>query len=131
MVVNDPIGDMLIRIKNAALARRKSVDLPSSKVKHAVAELLSREGYLTGVSEEKTEHGAVLKLTLAYEGNTPVLSDVKRISKPGLRWYVGRKNIPMVMGGAGISIVSTPLGVMSGKEARAKGIGGELLCEVW
>lgn len=131
MVINDPIGDMLTRIRNAALARNKTVELPKSGVKQAVALLLSKEGYLTRVEEVKTDHGDILRLELAYQGKDPVLVGVKRVSKPGLRWYVGTKKVPSVMGGMGIAIVSTPQGVMSGKEAKAKGIGGELLCEVW
>ncbi len=131
MVINDPIGDMLTRIRNAALAHKKTVELPGSSVKQAVAQILSKEGYLTSVEKVQSEHGMTLRLELAYEGKEPVLTGVKRISKPGLRWYVGKKKIPMVMGGTGISIVSTPQGVMNGKEARTKGIGGELLCEVW
>lgn len=131
MVINDPIGDMLTRIRNAALAHKKNVELPGSNVKHAVAQLLRAEGYLTLVEQTKTEHGTILRLELAYSGKEPVLTGVRRVSKPGLRWYVGKKKIPTVMGGAGISIVSTPAGVMSGKDAHKKGIGGELLCEVW
>jgi small subunit ribosomal protein S8 len=131
MVINDPIGDMLTRIRNAALAHKQTVELPTSMAKLAVAKLLVKEGFLTTAAEEQTDHGMMLQLTLAYEGKEPVLTGVKRISKPGLRWYIGKKKIPMVMGGMGIAIVSTPQGVMSGKDARTKGIGGELLCEVW
>lgn len=131
MVINDPIGDMLTRIRNAALAHKQTVELPTSMVKLSVAKLLVKEGFLTAAVEEQTDHGMMLQLTLAYEGKEPVLTGVKRISKPGLRWYIGKKKIPMVMGGMGIAIVSTPQGVMSGKDARTKGIGGELLCEVW
>jgi len=131
MVINDPIGDMLTRIRNAALARKKTVELPGSGVKHAVAKLLMKEGYLAGVKSMQTTHGATLRLELAYEGKDPVLVGVRRISKPGLRWYVGKKQIPTVMGGMGVAIVSTPQGVMSGKDAKAKGIGGEVLCEIW
>ncbi len=131
MVINDPIGDMLTRIRNAALARKTTVDLPTSGVKLAVAKLLSKEGYLVSAEEVSSDNGKVLHLELAYEGREPVLTGVKRISKPGLRWYVNKKKIPMVMGGTGIAIVSTPQGVMSGKDAKTKGIGGELLCEVW
>lgn len=130
-MIADPIGDMLTRIRNAAMARIKTIELPGSSVKHAVAVLLSKEGYLTRVEEVKTAQGNMLRLELAYEGKEPILTGVRRVSKPGLRWYVGKKKIPMVMGGTGVAIVSTPEGVMSGKDARAKGIGGELLCEVW
>lgn len=131
MMISDPIGDMLTRIRNAALAHKKIVILPGSKLKKAVALLLVREGYLTHVEELKNEHGPMLHLELTYEGKEPLLIGVKRVSKPGLRWYVGKKKIPMVMGGTGTSIISTPNGVMSGKDARKLGIGGEVLCEIW
>lgn len=131
MVINDPIGDMLTRIRNAAMARNRSVVLPRSGVKHAVAALLQKEGYLTRVEEVVQGSRKVLRIELAYDGKEPVIVGLKRISKPGLRWYVGKKQIPTVMGGMGIAIVSTPQGVMSGKDAKAKGVGGEVLCEVW
>ncbi len=131
MMISDPIGDMLTRIRNAALAHKTEVELPSSKLKAAVAKLLVREGYLTRAEESKNEHGKLLHVTLAYAGKEPQLTGAKRVSKPGLRWYVNNKKIPVVMGGVGIAILSTPQGVMSGKDAKTKGIGGELLCEVW
>ncbi len=130
-MISDPIGDMLTRIRNAALAHKRSVELPGSKMKVAVAALLVREGFLTAADESKGEHGSVMRLTLAYSGKEPLLTGARRVSKPGLRWYVNKKKIPMVMGGTGIAILSTPQGVMSGKEARKLGVGGELLCEVW
>ncbi len=130
-MISDPVGDMLTRIRNAALAHKKNVELPSSKLKVAVAKLLVKEGYLTSAEEETNEQGQVLKLVLTYEGKEPLLTGIKRISKPGLRWYINKKKIPMVMGGAGIAILSTPQGIMSGKDAKIKGVGGELLCEVW
>jgi len=122
---------MLTRIRNAALAHKKTVTLPSSKLKAAVARLLVREGFLTRADQVASTSGSVLELELTYEGKEPLLTGIKRVSKPGLRWYVNKKKIPMVMGGAGISILSTPNGVMSGKDARKLGVGGELLCEVW
>lgn len=131
-MISDPIGDMLTRIRNAALARKKVVELPASKLKEAVAHILKSEGFLTSVST--STQGAVkstLRLEIAYSGKKPVLTGLKRVSKPGLRLYVNRKTIPVVMGGTGIAIVSTPGGVMSGKAAKQKGMGGELLCEVW
>lgn len=127
MMISDPIGDMLTRIRNAALAHKKVVELPSSKLKVAVAKLLVKEGFLTSADLEES----TLRLTLTYEGKEPLLIGIRRISKPGLRWYVNKKKIPMVMGGTGIAILSTPQGVMSGKDARKLGVGGELLCEVW
>ncbi len=130
-MISDPIGDMLTRIRNAALAHKKTVELPSSKLKVAVAKLLVAEGYLTMAEESRTKQGTMLHLELTYEGKEPLLTGVKRISKPGLRWYINKKKIPMVMGGAGIAVVSTPNGILSGKDARKQGVGGELLCEVW
>lgn len=131
MMISDPVGDMLTRVRNAALAHKKTVELPSSKLKVAVAKLLVREGYLVSAEEVSGDQGKMLKLELVYEGKEPHLTGVKRISKPGLRWYINKKKIPVVMGGAGIAIISTPQGVMSGKDARTRGVGGELLCEVW
>lgn len=131
MIVNDPVGDMLTRIRNAALARKKTVELPSSKLKVSVAKILFQEGYLVLVESFGQAPRPMLRLGLAYTGKDPVLTGVKRISKPGLRWYIGRKKIRAVMGGTGVAIVSTPNGVMTGKAAFGKKIGGELLCEVW
>lgn len=130
-MISDPVGDMLTRVRNAALAHKKTVELPSSKLKVAVAKLLVREGYLVSAEEVSGDQGKMLKLVLVYEGKEPHLTGVKRVSKPGLRWYINKKKIPVVMGGAGIAIISTPQGVMSGKDARTRGVGGELLCEVW
>lgn len=126
-MISDPVGDMLTRIRNAALAHKRTVRVPTSSIKFAVAELLRREGYLTKVEKD----GNMIQLELSYEDKEPKVTGLKRISKPGLRWYVGNKKIPVVMGGAGLAILSTPQGVMSGKEARNKGVGGEVLCEVW
>lgn len=131
MMVNDPIGDMLTRIRNAAMAHNRVIEVATSQLKLAVATLLSKKGYVKEVKVVGEGTGKLLHMELAYEGKEPVLIGVKRVSKPGLRWYVGKKKIPVVMGGAGISIVSTPKGVMTGKEAVKLGVGGELLCEVW
>jgi len=131
MMISDPVGDMLTRIRNAALAHKKNVELPSSKLKVAVAKLLVREGYLASAEEEAGTYGHILKLVITYEGKEPLLTGIKRVSKPGLRWYINKKKIPVVMGGAGIAVISTPHGIMSGKDAKSKGVGGELLCEIW
>lgn len=131
MMVNDPIGDMLTRIRNAAMAHNRVVELPTSLLKVAVATLLSKKGYVKDVKVVGEGTSKLLHMELVYEGKEPVLIGIKRVSKPGLRWYVGKKKIPVVMGGAGISVVSTPKGVMTGKEAVKLGVGGELLCEVW
>ncbi|MBI3559935.1 30S ribosomal protein S8 [Candidatus Gottesmanbacteria bacterium] len=131
MMVNDPIGDMLAQIKNAYMAGKSVVALPHSKVKESVARILAEEGYLTGVAVKEEHIGKTLELTLCYQGTTPALTDVKRKSKPGLRVYIGSDAIPTVVGGMGIAILSTPLGIMTGKRAKKKHLGGELLCEVW
>lgn len=131
MMVNDPIGDMLTRIRNAAMAHNRVVEMPTSQLKVAVATLLEKKGYVKDVKVTGEGNAKTLHMELSYEGKEPVIIGIKRISKPGLRWYVGKKKIPVVMGGAGISVVSTPKGVMTGKDAIKLGVGGELLCEVW
>lgn len=130
-MVNDAIGDMLIQIKNALNAGKSEVILPASKLKLAVAKILVEEKYLSTVEVIGSGVHRDLKLTLKYDGKVPAIIDVKRKSKPGLRLYVGSKEIPKVIGGLGMTIISTPKGVMTGKQAYKMGIGGELLCEVW
>lgn len=130
-MVNDPIGDMLAQIKNAALARQKDLEVPFSKVKLAVAKTLVTEGYLTSVEKTGTEPKLRLHLRLAYSGDMPAITDLKRKSKPGQRVYVNRESIPSVVGGMGVAILSTPKGVMTGREAKKLRMGGELLCVVW
>lgn len=131
-MVNDPIGDLLIQIKNASMAGLKAIVLPSSRMKMAVATILSKEGYVGAIEKSGTEPFSKLHIAIKYAaGGTPVITGVKRISKPGLRLYVNKDSIPTVVGGMGMAIVSTPQGVMSGKDAKKKGIGGEILCKVW
>ena len=130
-MVNDPIGDMIIQIKNAAMAGRRDVMLPYSGVKMALAQTLLKEGYITTVEKIGEAPKFQLRMTLAYQNDTPVVTNVKRKSKPGMRVYIGKHEIPMVVGGMGIAILSTPKGIMTGKEAKKLGIGGELLCEIW
>lgn len=130
-MITDPIADMLSSIKNAVLARHKTVVVPYSKVKEAVAETLVAEGYLAGAAATGEAPKRILTIEVAYRGSEPVIADIKRKSKPGLRRYVGKRGIPQVLGGLGSAIVSTPAGVMSGKEAKKRGLGGELICEVW
>lgn len=132
-MISDPIGDMLIRIKNASLARHKSLDLPYSSLKENLAKILVQEGFLGGLTivghspVEKT-----LRLELKYKGRKPFLSGVREISKPGLRVYAQAKNIPRSRrSSSGVFILSTPQGLMTGPEAKKKNQGGELLCEVW
>lgn len=130
-MVNDPVGDMLAQIRNAALARRKSLELPYSRMKMAVAQILHNEGYIGAISKVGEDPKAQLRIELKYNDKLPAVTGMKRVSKPGLRWYINKQMIPTVVGGMGIAILSTPQGVMTGQEAKKRGIGGELLCTVW
>lgn len=124
---SDPIADFIIRIQNGYMAKKPAIIVPYSKVKAEIAKLLQDEGFIEGSAKE----GATLSVTLRYDGKTPVLSGVSRVSKPGLRVYVSKKHVPSVLRGRGIAIVSTSTGLMTDKQARAKGVGGELLLKVW
>jgi len=132
-MVTDPIADMLTRIRNSLVARHDFTDVPASKAKVAVAEVLKKEGYIKGYEfkrEEGTHHK--IRVHLAYTGKRePMIQGLDRVSKPGLRVYTAHGEIPRVYGGLGIAILSTPQGVMTGKEARKRGVGGEVLCYVW
>jgi len=131
-MMTDPIADMLTRIRNGIQARHPAVEMPTSKMKVAIAEVLKDEGYIKGyfLSGEGTKK--MLKVELRYVGKSePVLSGIKRISKPGLRVYAGSGEIPQVFGGLGVAVLSTSRGVMSGGQARRQRIGGEVLCHVW
>jgi small subunit ribosomal protein S8 len=134
MNVNDPIADMLTRIRNANSARHDAVSIPASRTKVAIAQVLKNEGFIKDFSIA-TEEGKVqptLKVELSYGGRRqPILSGLKRVSKPGLRVYVQRREIPRVYGGLGVAILSTPKGIMTGHEARRQEVGGEVLCYVW
>jgi small subunit ribosomal protein S8 len=133
-MTNDPIADLLARIRNAALARHERTHVPASKLKVAVAEILKREGYLTDVSVEKwgpTQKDA-LSITLKYTRDKhAAFQGMRRVSRPGRRVYVGYQEIPRVLSGLGLSILSTSRGLMTDKEARRHKVGGEILCEVW
>jgi small subunit ribosomal protein S8 len=134
MNVSDPIADMLTRIRNATSARHDSVIIPASKIKVAIAKVLKEEGFIKdfAVVAEEGRPQPNLKVELSYGGRRqPVLNGLQRVSKPGLRVYVQRREIPRVYGGLGIAIISTPKGVMSGQEARRHELGGEVLCYVW
>ncbi len=130
-MVTDPIADMLIQIKNASMASKREVVLPFSRMKHEVASILVKEGYLESASKTGKEPKTSLRLMLRYKDKMTVITDVRRRSKPGLRVYVNKDSIPRVLGGVGMAILSTPQGVMTDMEARKRGIGGELLCEIW
>jgi small subunit ribosomal protein S8 len=126
----DPISDMLTRIRNAQRALLPAVEMPHSKIKESIAHILKKEGYVSEVAIDGKFPKAI-KLKLKYEGKKSVIEGLRRISKPGLRHYVGATEIPRVLGGLGISVLSTPEGVMTGTQARKKNLGGELLCYVW
>ena len=133
MVVNDPIADMLTRIRNAQVAKHDTVEMPSSKAKKAIAKILLEEGYIKSVDNINDGVQGVLKITLKYvDGKqTPVIAGLKRISKPGLRVYAKCEEMPKVLGGLGIAIVSTSKGLMTDKEARKNNLGGEVLAYIW
>ncbi len=129
-MVTDPISDMLTRIRNGYLARRSEVALPWSKLKVTLAEVLKNHQYLD--SFEVSGNGQKsLVLKLKYHQKEPAITEIKRISKPSLRIYVKKNNLPKVLGGMGVAIISTPMGVMTDKEARKKNIGGEVIAEIW
>jgi len=137
MAVNDPIADMLTRIRNAVMSGQALVALPSSKIKTEIAKILKDEGYLESfelVEDVNTPH-KVLRLKIKYVGERrarrAVISGLERISKPGRRIYTKKQNIPWVLSGIGVAILSTPKGVMTGARARQLGVGGEILCKVW
>ena len=132
MLMNDPIADMLTRIRNAQVARHEQVLMPASNMKKAIAKILLDEGYIKGVDYIDDGLQGQIKITIKYaQGKQPVIKGLKRISKPGLRVYAKSDEIPKVLGGLGIAIVSTPKCVMSDKDARKAGIGGEVLAYVW
>ena len=132
MNLTDPIADMLTRIRNANSVGKDRVDIPASKVKTSIGELLKDEGFINDVKLVERKPQNMIRVYLKYGDNDEkVISGIKRISKPGLRVYVGKDEIPQVLGGLGIAVISTSQGVMSDKEARDKGIGGEVLCYVW
>lgn len=132
MPVTDPIADMLARIRNALVARHDHTDMPASKGRIALAEVLKKEGYIGGFELRSEGSHNTVRLHLAYTpAREPVIMGLKRVSRPGLRVYAAKREIPRVYGGLGIAILSTPDGVMSGQEARRRGVGGEVLCYVW
>lgn len=128
--MTDPISDMLTRIRNAGRALIPAVELPHSKLKESIAAILKKEGYVADVSVESTPLRKI-RIKLKYQGKRSVIEGLRRVSRPGLRRYVGAAEIPRVHAGMGIAVVSTSQGVMTGTEARKKSLGGELLCFVW
>ena len=131
MQMNDPLGDLLTRIRNAQRRGRSTVQSPSSKLRWHVLEVLQREGYIRGYSEDATGDHPLLRIELKYFEGQPAIKHVARVSKPGRRVYSGSKELPVVRNGLGITIVSTPRGVLSDAEARAANVGGEVLAEVY
>ncbi|MEG9429393.1 MAG: 30S ribosomal protein S8 [Christensenellaceae bacterium] len=130
MKMTDVIADMLTRIRNALSAKHETVEIPASNTKKAIADILLKEGYVEGVEIVDGVQG-MIKITLKYDGKNKVISGLKRVSKPGLRVYVGTDEIPQVLGGLGIAILSTSKGIMTGKEAKTAHQGGEVLAYVW
>ena len=133
MNMSDPIADMLTRIRNANTAKHDTVDVPSSKMKLAIADILLKEGYIRKYDLIDEGSYKTIRITLKYgaDKNEKIISGIKRISKPGLRVYAGSEDLPKVLGGLGIAIISTNKGVLTDKEARAQGVGGEVLAFVW
>ncbi len=131
MNMTDPIADMLTRIRNAIMARHTRVLIPASKMKIAIAAILKEEGYIRDFDVVQDNPQGTLRISLRYVEKRPVLTQLKRVSKPGLRVYTRRDSIPRVRGGLGTAILSTPRGVMSGRKAYQLGLGGEVVCYVW
>lgn len=128
--MHDPIADLLTRIRNAAMALHPSVTVPHSRMKEAISRILQKEGYVSSVEVEGTAKKS-LKIGLKYQGRRNVIVGLKQVSTPGLRRYVGVGDIPRVLGGMGVAILSTPKGILSGGQARREGVGGEVVCYVW
>jgi small subunit ribosomal protein S8 len=138
MSMTDPIADFLARLRNGISARKQQIELPRSNVKLRIAEILRDEGFVNAVSTSEDKKQGLLKVELRYEGRTAgagaagnAITGMRRVSRPGQRHYVPAKDVPKVRNGLGIAIISTSQGVMTDKEARNKGVGGEVLCEVW
>jgi len=132
MPTSDPVADMLTRIRNALSARHPKVDVPASKLKMDIARILKDEGYIANFKMAEDGARRSIRIYLKYTpGNVPVISRIERVSRPGCRIYVGSKEVPRVLGGLGINILTTPRGVMTGSSARKENVGGEVLCQVW
>jgi small subunit ribosomal protein S8 len=132
MTTSDPVADMLTRIRNAQSARHPKVDVPASKLKMEIARILKEEGFITNFKPAEEGAKKSIRIYLKYTpGNAPVISRIERISRPGCRVYVGSKEVPRVLGGLGINILTTPRGVMTGSSARKENVGGEVLCQIW
>ena len=131
-MITDPIADMLTRIRNALVARHDFTDVPASKLKMALAEVLKKEGYIRDYELKSQGIKRTIRIHLAYaDDGEPVIGGLQRVSKPGLRVYAQRREVPRVHGGLGVAVLSTPEGVLTGRDARRRGLGGEVLCYVW
>jgi small subunit ribosomal protein S8 len=132
MTMTDPVADMLTRIRNANTAGHASVEIPASKMKKNIAEILLKEGYIRGYELVEDEKQGIIKVQMKYGADKQkVISGIKRISKPGLKVYAKSNEVPKVLGGLGVAIISTSSGLITDKEARSKGVGGEVICYVW
>ena len=131
MSMQDPLADMLTRIRNAQMAGKTNVQFPASKVKAAVCEVLKSEGYIGEFGAVEVDGKPAIRVELKYFDGKPVIAEIGRVSRPGLRNYVGSAEIPRVRGGLGVAVISTPEGIMSGYEARRKNLGGEVVCHIW
>lgn len=130
-LVTDPIADMITRIRNANRVKMEKLEIPSSKIKLEIARILKEEGYILDYYYKDDNKQGIIIITLKYSGKQKTITNLKRISKPGLRVYVNKSDIPDVLGGLGISILSTSSGIMTGKEAKKRHFGGEVLCYIW
>jgi small subunit ribosomal protein S8 len=131
-MTTDPIADMLTRIRNALKARHPKVDVPASRLKTEIARVLKEEGYILNFKVADEGVKKTIKIYLKYlPNNQPVISKLERVSRPGSRVYVGRAEVPRVLGGLGVNILTTPRGLMTGRDARKQGLGGEVLCQIW
>ncbi|MFN7919561.1 MAG: 30S ribosomal protein S8 [Bryobacteraceae bacterium] len=131
-MISDPVADMLTRLRNALGARHPKVDVPSSKLKMEIARILKEEGYILNFKLVEEGPSKFIRIYLKYTGaNSPVISHIERRSRPGCRVYVGKEDVPRVLGGLGVSILTTSKGVMTGADARKTGVGGEVLCTLW
>ena len=130
MTMTDPVSDLLTRIRNASSARHETVDVPSSKMKLEIVRILKEEGYISGFTHVQDNKQGTIRIQLKYAGKNTVISSLERVSRPGCRVYVGKSDIPSVIGGLGICILSTSQGIFTGKQAQEKGLGGEVLCAI-
>lgn len=131
MTMTDPVADYLTRLRNALQAKHKRVDIPATNLKREITKVLLQHQFISGYTEVKETAQGILRLQLKYAGGEPVIGGLKRISRPGLRKYVKAGEVPRVLGGLGVAILSTSKGLMTDKQARAANLGGEVLCEIW